>query len=258
MSISSTSKSAEEFRKTCICLFDVDGTITEPRQRITTDMEDFIERLKKRVTVGLVGGSDLAKILEQLGGDDKLHKYDYLFSENGLVSHKNGKLIFQENIIKYIGEERIQKFINFCMGYMSKLTLPFKRGNFIETRSGLINIAPCGRSASKSERDQFEQYDKQHNIRAQFIEVLKKEFADYNLVYSIGGQISFDVFPEGWDKRFCLTQVISDGFEKIYFFGDKTFKGGNDYEIANDPRTVSFTVTSPENTMKIVTDLLSI
>ncbi len=88
--------------------------------------------------------------------------------------------------------------------------------------------------------------------------MLKKEFTDYNLVYSIGGQISFDVFPEGWDKRFCLTQVISDGFEKIYFFGDKTFKGGNDYEISNDPRTVSFTVTSPENTMKIVTDLLSL
>ena len=55
-----------------------------------------------------------------------------------------------------------------------------------------------------------------------------------------------------------MTQVISDGFEKIYFFGDKTFEGGNDYEIANDPRTVSFTVTSPENTIKIVTDLLSI
>jgi phosphomannomutase len=52
--------------------------------------------------------------------------------------------------------------------------------------------------------------------------------------------------------------VQADGFEKIYFFGDKTFKGGNDYEIANDPRTVSFTVTSPENTIQIVGDLLSI
>jgi phosphomannomutase len=66
------------------------------------------------------------------------------------------------------------------------------------------------------------------------------------------------VFPEGWDKRFCLTQVTSDGFEKIYFFGDKTFPGGNDYEIFEDPRTVAFTVKSPEDTIKIVTDLLSI
>ena len=54
--------------------------------------------------------------------------------------------------------------------------------------------------------------------------MLKENFKDYNLVYSIGGQISFDVFPNGWDKRFCLTQIVDDGFEKIYFFGDKTFK----------------------------------
>lgn len=32
-------------------------------------MEEFMEKLKQKVTVGLVGGSDLVKILEQLGGD---------------------------------------------------------------------------------------------------------------------------------------------------------------------------------------------
>jgi hypothetical protein len=32
--------------------------------------------------------------------------------------------------------------------------------------------------------------------RKKFVEVLKKEFADYSLTYSIGGQISFDVFPQ--------------------------------------------------------------
>ena len=42
-------------------------------------MEDFIEKLKKKVTVGLVGGSDLAKILEQLGGDDKLTKVKFVY-----------------------------------------------------------------------------------------------------------------------------------------------------------------------------------
>ena len=59
-------------------------------------MQEFMDRLRQKVTVGLVGGSDLVKILEQLGGDDALHKYDYVFSENGLVAHKNGQLIFQE------------------------------------------------------------------------------------------------------------------------------------------------------------------
>lgn len=35
-----------------------------------------------------------------------------------------------------------------------------------------------------------------------------------------GGQISIDIFPNGWDKTFCLQYL--DGFDKIYFFGDKT------------------------------------
>lgn len=32
-----------------------------------------------------------------------------------------------------------------------------------------------------------------HQVRAKLIEELKKEFPDYGLTYSIGGQISFDV-----------------------------------------------------------------
>lgn len=46
---------------------------------------------------------------------------------------------------------------------------------------------------SVEERDEFEKFDKVHKVRAAFVEELKKEFADYGLTYSIGGQISFDV-----------------------------------------------------------------
>ncbi len=39
---------------------------------------------------------------------------------------------------------------------------------------------------------------------------------------STGGQISFDVFPDGWDKRYCLGIVEKDNYSTIHFFGDKT------------------------------------
>jgi phosphomannomutase len=39
------------------------------KKRIEPIMEEFMEKLKQKVTVGLVGGSDLPKILEQLGGE---------------------------------------------------------------------------------------------------------------------------------------------------------------------------------------------
>ena len=37
-----------------------------------------------------------------------------------------------------------------------------------------------------------------------------------------GGQISFDVFPIGWDKTFCLGLIDLTQFKEVHFFGDKT------------------------------------
>ena len=68
----------------------------------------------------------------------------------------------------------------------------------------MMNISPIGRNCSKEERNAFEEFDKDAKVREKFVEALQKEMADLNLQFSIGGQISFDVFPKGWDKSFCL------------------------------------------------------
>lgn len=52
------------------------------------------------------------------------------------------------------------------------------------------------------------------------MEYLKKELPEFNLDYAIGGQISFDVYPKGWDKTYAL-QFLTE-YKNIYFFGDKT------------------------------------
>mmetsp|Transcript_47610 Transcript_47610/g.126250 ORF Transcript_47610/g.126250 Transcript_47610/m.126250 type:complete len:122 (-) Transcript_47610:11-376(-) len=119
----------------------------------------------------------------------------------------------------------------------------------------MINISPIGRNCSQEERDAFEAYDNIHKIRQTMVEKLQKEFADLNLKFSIGGQISFDVFPVGWDKTYCLRFVEGCGFKEIHFFGDKTAPGGNDYEIFTDPRTLGHTVTSVDDTVRICTEL---
>jgi len=258
----------EEQDENVICLFDVDGTLTKARQRITPSMEEFLMKLREKVKIGLVGGSDIIKIAEQMeplvagkqanfgekAVNELVEKYDYIFAENGLEAFREGKLIERQCITEFVGEDKVQKFINYCLGYMSKLSLPCKRGNFIEYRNGLINICPPGRSVSQSEREQFAEFDAKHQVREQFVASLKKEFGpEFGLNFSIGGQISFDVFPIGWDKTFCLKYL--DQFDKIYFFGDKTSEGGNDYEIYTHAKTIGYTVTSPEHTKQIVTQL---
>ena len=41
-------------------------------QLVTPDMRKFLDNLKTRVRVGVVGGSDLRKIKEQLGDDGEM------------------------------------------------------------------------------------------------------------------------------------------------------------------------------------------
>ncbi|KAM3207279.1 hypothetical protein ACQJBY_062468 [Aegilops geniculata] len=103
----------------------------------------------------------------------------------------------------------------------------------------MINVSPIGRNCSQEERDDFEKYDKVHNIRPKMVSVLREKFGHLNLTFSIGGQISFDVFPKGWDKTYCLRYL--EEFKEIHFFGDKTYKGGNDHEIFESDRTVGHT-----------------
>jgi phosphomannomutase len=86
--------------------------------------------------------------------------YDYVFSENGLVAYKDGQLLEIQNIKKFIGEEKLKQFINFCLHYIADLDIPIKRGTFIEFRNGMINVSPIGRNCSKEERLEFYEYDR--------------------------------------------------------------------------------------------------
>jgi len=110
----------------------------------------------------------------------------------------------------------------------------------------------------KKERDSFEAYDLEHNIRNTMVKDLREKFSHMGLVFSIGGQISFDVFPEGWDKRYAIKHLENEQISNIYFFGDKTFKGGNDYEIYSDPRTKGYSVTSPAETRARLCELFGL
>uniref|UniRef100_UPI00398ECA3D phosphomannomutase 2 n=1 Tax=Pristiophorus japonicus TaxID=55135 RepID=UPI00398ECA3D len=155
--------------RSVLCLFDVDGTLTEARQKITLDMDEFMQRLKKKVKVGVVGGSDLDKIKEQLG-DEVISKVDYVFAENGLVAYKAGKFFAKQCIQSHVGEEILQNLINYSLNYIAKIKLPKKRGTFIEFRNGMLNISPIGRNCNQEERIEFFELDKSLNTHTYFLQ----------------------------------------------------------------------------------------
>lgn len=219
-----------------LVLFDVDGTLTPARKTAEPEMIQMLRELKKKVAIGFVGGSDMEKIREQLEvhGMDVLKEFDFAFAENGLTAYKMGKQLESQSFIKYLGEANYKKLVNFILIKIAEIEdIPVKRGTFIEFRNGMINVSPVGRNCSYQERKEFQDHDKVKGIRQGLIDALQqnRDIAQFNLTYSIGGEISFDVFPTGWDKTFALRRVENEGFEEIHFFGDKTNEGGNDHEI---------------------------
>ncbi|EEQ34400.1 eukaryotic phosphomannomutase [Microsporum canis CBS 113480] len=239
--------------KSTVCLFDVDGTLTPARQGVSPEMLQLLSQLRHKcaigfdcpplttLSIGQVGGSDLVKQQEQLAtpATNVTSLFDFCFAENGLTAFRLGKPMSSNSFIQWLGEEKYQNLVNFVLGYLSKLTLPKKRGTFMEFRNGMVNISPIGRNACVDERNEFENY-------------------------SIGGQISFDVFPTGWDKTYCLQHIEAEKsisgveYTTIHFFGDKCFEGGNDYEIFSDKRTIGHSVSGPQDTMKLLKELFGL
>ena len=241
-----------------LLLFDIDGTLTEARKSIK---ENMIECLKKvssyeDIDIATVGGSDLPKAKEQLKSAIDLLKF--VFTENGLVYLDEKKELHKVNkISNFLVYDKLKEFVNFCLKYISELDIPVKTGTFVELRTGLINVSPIGRNCSQEERDAFVIYNKEHHILEQFRETLVKNFSEkFGLEISIGGQISFDVFPVGWDKRYCL-QFVEKLYDNIVFFGDKGYFGGNDYEIiTNEKITKGIRVKNPEETIELINKIV--
>lgn len=246
--------SSRTYPKTVV-LFDVDGTLTKPRGKIERPkMTQMLLELKKHVVIGFVGGSDLEKQKEQLGSDC-LELFDFAFSQNGLVSFRKGVPYQTMSFLEQLGENNYAELVSFILNYIAHLSLPKKRGNFIELRQAMLNVSPIGRSCSQEEREEFYAFDKIHQIRQKMCHSLEQHFVHLDLRFSIGGQISIDIFPRHWDKTFCL-RWINEGegnwFEKVYFWGDMIVPGGNDWEIGMHPLVLSNATSGPEETFEAI------
>lgn len=241
-----TSFQGREFPKTLI-LFDADNCLTLPEKPVCEELKTLLCQLRIKVAIGFVSGSDLSVQVERLG-PTILKDFDFCFSENGLVAYKLGQLISSQSFISWIGDETYNELVSFILSYLAHLDLPKRRGTFIEFSNGMIKVSPIGKNSTVEERIEFERHDKEFLIRESFIKALQAKFQSLGLSYSISGSISFDIFPTGWDKSYALRHLENEGFDEIYFFGDKSIECGNSLTFG-DSRIVECSVQGPEDTI---------
>lgn len=203
-------------------IFDVDGTLTPSRQLINPKFKEFFTQFCIDNDVYLVTGSDYAKTQEQLG--------DYLLRWPIFVYNCSGNEVWAKgNLVKQKSWTAPAELITILEGWLQSSSFPLRTGQHIETRSGTINFSILGRGATLAERKMYVEWDTANRERETIAYVINSEFSD--ITASIGGETGLDIYPTGWDK----SQILQDfnlREDNLYFFGDKTMPGGNDYPLA--------------------------
>lgn len=223
-------------------LFDIDGTLTPPRQPMQKEFKKFfagwiVEKRKRNSKVFLVTGSDRQKTVEQIG----LSLWRFV---DGSYQNCGNQLYIRGQLVKQ-SKWKISPYLRLdILTSIEKSPFYGDAKQNIEERAGMVNISAIGRGATEKQRQNYYRWDKESREREGIIKELYSKYP--NLEFSIGGEISIDIYPKGKDK----SQALSDMVGRTTFFGDKC-KEGNDYHISRKSNKY-YNVRSWEETYRIL------
>ena len=209
-----------------IYIFDVDGTLTPSRLRMTEEFAKFFDKWSERNKYYLVTGSDLDKTKEQLP-IAYIDKAEAIFTCCGNQMWRDNELIYDNKF------ELTSKLKNSLEVILMSSQYPHRYGNHIEDRGSMVNFSIVGRNCTQEQREHFFKWDEEKGERKKISLFLKHKFKDLDAV--LGGQISIDIYPKGKDKSQIFDVIKQDRLttpDEYVFIGDRTEKGGNDYPLA--------------------------
>ena len=226
-------------------IFDVDGTLTPSRSRITEEFLPFFNQFIEKNDVYLVTGSDRVKTLEQIT-PEIYNKCKRVYNCSGSDVYEGDKNVYRDD---WELPKEVESFLYDELDYSQFM---IRNGNHIERRPGGVNFTILGRAEDPFiGRDRYVEWDRQTNERQDIAERIRNQFPD--LTVAVGGQTGLDIGPKGADKSQILRDFSED--DELYFFGDRTEKGGNDYTLAEGVKSrggKSYKVDTWKDTQKLL------
>jgi len=227
-------------------IFDVDGTLTPSRKEIVHKFWAPFLIFCRENDVYLVTGSDRQKTLEQLGLDI-CYTAKRVYNCSGSDAYEKDKNVYRDD---WELPKKVERFLEDELAYSC---FPIRNGNHIERRPGGVNFSILGRDVDPMKgRKEYIKWDKERLEREDIADRLKNQFSE--LTVALGGQTGLDIGPIGSDKSQILRDFSKD--DKLYFFGDRMYMGGNDYTLGQSIEKMGG-VTYPVNTWKDTFKILS-
>jgi len=211
-------------------LFDVDGTLTPPTQKMDSSFLMSFLRWMSDKRVFLVAGGNYENIKRQIPASI-LSRTHGVFCSMANEFWMGDKQIYKNH---WEPDSRLLDFLTIKQQYTS-FGLEAKWGEprkNIDIRPGMLNFSIIGRNAGIQERTKYYKWDLKNKERKDIAKSVEMRFPDLDV--RIGGQISLDIYPKGNDKSQASRWVRQNIKGKIVFLGDKCEEGGNDYDIVVD------------------------
>ncbi len=232
-----------------VYLFDIDGTLTPPLQRMEQNFLFFFLSWSKNKKVYLVGGSDKKKIESQLPSS-VIKRCAGMFCCMGNEFWQGKELIYKNKF------DPPKTLIEMLSSFQINTKSPtLGKAPFIEYRTGMLNFTTVGRNIGLAQRNIYYEWDKKSQERNEIAKKVEETFP--NLEAKLGGQISIDIQPKGYNKSQASQWVRENIDENIFFAGDKCFEGGNDYDIYLDVKNKGGTaiqVEGWEHTVRVLSN----
>ncbi len=234
-----------------IYVFDMDGTLTPPRKPMADDFATRFSSWLDKNTAFIATGSDISKVKEQVS-EAILDKFAGVYCAMGNDLWHQGAFLYHKDFTPE--PELLADLEMLRQNSQYPYTL---YPNYIEKRTGMLNFSILGRDCPYEERERYNQWDSQNQERLKVSQYLSSRYPQYDFV--LGGSISIDIVKKGCGKG-QIAEHLRQSYpqETIMFFGDKTFKGGNDYELAQALRqlanTVVVQVDGPEHVWSILSN----
>jgi len=224
--------------------FDMDGTVTRSRTRITAEMKQMLDSLTASGRdVVIISGADVGQIKNQMTDST-----GFFLAQNGnhAVRTPEGSMLWEENLTE---RERAE-----IMAHIH--TLPRfdveNEHDLVHDRGSQIAYSFIGHHEAIEKKEAFDPGGKKragmlnmHPLVSDTVEV------------KIGGTTTLDYFKKGRHKGFNVMRLVAhEGWAKedCLYIGDALFPGGNDEAVIGVIDTLQ--VAGPEETMERIKDIL--
>lgn len=210
-------------------VFDVDGTLTEPTQRMPDELADVFRVWAREKRYFLTSGSTLETMRRQIPPDILSHAEGW-FPCMGNEFWEHGKQVYGREVSWPGG---LGTLIGQLIGrsqYRRTAKYEDLAGKLLEGRPGMLCFSVVGRGANAEQRAKYAAWDAVHGEREKIAAAIREAYP--GLSVTIGGQTSIDVAPKGGDKAQILKALRWGSSLPVVFYGDRTEPGGNDFPLA--------------------------